>query len=1420
MATWIAAACLLLALPASSRAQDTDEEDEPLFRPGLVARYTAADGTSCRRVDRRIAFAWDAAPPDRRLPSGKFSVRWEGRMLTQAPGQYRLHVYAAGKVRIKINGKLLLDAAANRPQWLAAEPAELPFGRHPIEIVYQKTDREGRIALFWSGPGFPLEPLAGRWLNHEPADAVDERFERGRLLASAARCGACHTIAGQRAPLSAPALDRLAGNLSRQWLIDWLTQPTGDADHRVADRDRLVRRMPHFALSRRDAEAIVAVLLNGADKTSGRDDKSPLGDAAAGEQLFLTVGCLACHQLGELGDSGLFGGGDLSAVAAKRPADFFDRWLAEPEKINRHRRMPQFRLSDEEQRNLAAYLQTLRPADQATDPVPPGSNDRAATVLGRWLLKRNRCAACHELPDGLNPANTVTTGRLSARSSWRKSCAANATAHDDRPGYRLSLEDQQAVRHFVTAVSRPQDEPQRPVDGAMVLAEHNCLACHARDRSLGIGPKLPTVAAAHTELAGLVPAMSPPSLDSVGDKLHEAALREAIGQTGPVHRPWLAIRMPKFNLSQPELATLVRFFVDTDRIPARPAISPATVDNSALALAGRRLVTTDGFGCTSCHPVGTVEPPPGPLAARGADLSLVGRRIRREWFFRWIHDPARMVPRMEMPSVQLAVHGVLGDRLDDQLQAVWHVLNVPGFEPPRPNPIRVVRQSGVAGPRQRAAVLTDVIEWGQERLIKPLLIGLPNRHNVLIDLSTNQLAGWWLGDVARQRTRGKTWFWETAGTDLLGQDAAGSELTLAAGDGAVRQPVVMGQFVTQFDSLRHTRGGIEFHHRLHFAGSGGKSPEERIVLRVRQTLTGMSTRGRQPAESGFLRRIEIHGTPPDETVNLRIAAGEAVPDPSLGGDQVVRLRGAAPALVRLATPQAGKLTTDSAGVLVTHQSSRAGEAIVFELEYLAKLAIDRFPVAPLAVPPSEAVRLDVVPGFEATRLPLDNELMPTALAWQSDGTLIVASLKGRVWLAHDTDGDGLEETVLPFSDELAAPFGMAAGDDYIDVINKYALLRLLDTDGDGKADHTVTLASGWGHTADYHDWAHGLPRDEAGNYYMALPCQQDQRSPAAAHLRGTMIKLVPRRPSPDDPRQYAIEVISHGHRFPVGIARNRGGALFVSDNQGNYNPFNELNHVIEGAHYGFINALERGGDFQPPLTPPAIGIPHPWTRSVNGICFLYTPPAVRRRLGRDAFGPFEGHLVGCEYDTRRLIRMSLERVGGTYQGAAYPMSIAPVEGAPTLIGPLTCAVAPDGELYVGSIRDSGWGGGQDIGSIARLVPRPEGHPPGIAEVRARRDGFTIDLTSPVDPALAAKRDSYLVWSYRRISTPAYGGDDVDRRAERITAADVSADGRRVRLRLAELREGFVYELRLANLAGPGRRFHPAEAHYTLRKIPE
>jgi len=1334
-------------------------------------------------------------------------------------------------------------------------------------------------------------------------------------------------------------------------------------------------------------------------------------DVQAGERLFLTVGCLACHQYQGLGRSDLFTGGDLTRIAAKRPADFFAAWLENPTHFNRDSRMPVFELSDSERRNLAAMLSQLevpaessrsrvtaseKPADipkekrggdhsaKVTDGTATAEELAKLVQAGAELVKQHRCVACHRMPQAWTmqqPLQPLKRESLAKAISNAVGCFGTADPQQHRPGYQLADEQRAALARYLLgpmttdaapetkqtagigsatngadptgrsrSVTTPDGSPQASFDqpgrgqstavqassepprtipdrsdrvisnqplgertttvkptargadhaagdnatsdviaarksnsvrplmlGRRELQEQNCLACHARSGELGLAETAAQVVAAHGELAAELPAMTPPALDSVGDKLLDDALQAAILRRDPPRRSYLAIRMPRFHLTEPELQALVSFFVTQDRVPdfdpskstpadvelklpgtepasplarepagirspsgpppagstqtasaqpttpqppARSAakdvrpVEPVTGDSKtvdarhaatglALIAAGSRLVTTDGFGCTSCHAIADVEPVKAPLNARGPNLSLLGQRIRRSWFDRFVANPARLVPRMEMPSVRIPVRGLLEDDLQRQLSAVWNVLNQEGFRPPLPDPVRVVRRSGIGSAAEPAVVITDVLRDRNQVYIKPLLIGLSNRHNLLFDLANARLAQWSIGDLARQRTEGKTWFWELAGTPLW--QVAGDEPELRVqGSKQVSIPQLQGQFLTEFDTIVSTGDQLRFTYRLQL-------DSQREPLLIEQTLQPLDYPDQAAEKTGFRRQLMVRNLLPGERVQLRVpTANQANPIASataagkVSWNDNTEVRVLEPAQVELIEGGWWSFTANS-------------NELQIKLEYDTRIPVDHFPQLAHPFPQPQVERLGVVPGFESFRLPLPEEVMPTALAWRPNGELVIASLKGQIWLGRDQDGDGLHETYRAFSDDLAAPYGLAVTGSQIDVVNKYAVLRLTDEDDDGRADRYETVASGWGHTADYHDWAVGLPRDGAGGYYVALPCQQDQRSQAAAQFRGQILQLHPRQPDRQDPRRFRLETVTQGHRFPMGLARNRAGQLFVTDNQGNYNPFNELNYVLRGSHYGFINTLERRPDYRPTLTPPAIDLPHPWTRSVNGICFLETPDAVLTATGERSFGPFEGHLIGCEYDTRRLIRMSLQQVGDTMQGACYPFTDeSPVTGSP-LLGPLACEVAPNGDLYIGSIRDSGWGGANNIGELVRMRLEPDRLPCGIADVRTYGEGLEITLTKPADPQLAANAENYSVASYTRTSTPAYGGPDPQRRVEQIDAVMVEDQGQRIRLRLSEKRTNFVYEVRLKNISPQGAEFFPAEAYITCRR---
>lgn len=1406
---WIAVLGVGLFSPPACARQGADD-DEP-YLPGLAATYRDAQGRTAVRLDHRLAFHWGETPPDARLGASDFRALWQGYLFASPRGDYRFHIFGSGEVELKIGGKIVVARQTVCNDWLSSLPVPLTSDYHSLELSFRRTDKDARLMLLWSGPGFVLEPIPPHSLYHPHDKPIEGDFERGQLLARVLRCSRCH--GEEKTPGPGPSLDRLAGHLSRAWLIHWLT-----TDEHAANV-RSPRRMPSFDLSPAQASAIADWLLTprvsespvSAPPPENTPPKKALKpDAKTGERLFVSLGCLACHSWRDLGGGGWFGGGDLTHIGDKRPADFFAVWLAEPARLNRDHRMPIFQLANEERASLALFL-----AQQvASDKKPKDAGRLAQTSEGRKLVEQLRCAACHRLPESL-PIPSIS--RLDKKSNWDRSCVNTADAKGHRPGYRLSEEDARAVRRYYAAThsDRSVGPASRADARQLLLAECNCFACHAREGTRETNPLLPPLLAdkldavgkRYPHLAAQIPALTPPALDSVGDKLTDSALGEAIGRRGEVHRPYLHVRMPRFSLADDALQGVIRHLIDTDRVPSgrgknEPSTPHSSLPTQKYVLAGGRLVSSDGFGCTSCHAFGRMQPANDSLNARGPDLKQLDRRIRRPWFDRWVRNPARIVPRMEMPSVQIPVGGVLDGNLDEQLDAVWHVLNLPGFQPPLPNPIRTLRHSG-SHPDAEPIILTDLLQHGERTRVEPFLFGLANRHNVLFDLQIGGLSQWNVGDVAHQYARGKAWFWDQAGTPVVDTALTEPDLSLVV-EGRDIAATPLGQFVTEADVWQTEKNSVALQYRLSFRRSALRPLSD--IVRIRRKLT--------PSPKGFTQEIDIGDVPAGSLIKLHLLSSNAIKTSRSTDGRTLRSNGAFSSRIAVTTPAEAKFAEDARTLLVS-PDDKGHVRIV--LQYETEIPLDRFPEASPSPNVARKVEtVEVAPGFIGQRLPLPSDIMPTGLCWRPNGRLIFCTLKGQVFEAGDTDGDGVEDRLNLLADGLPAPFGVRADEDYVDISAKNALLRLSIEESGRRLE---TLASGWGYSADYHDWAVGLPRNERGEYFLGIPCRQDQRSPAAARFHGNVLRLTPREPTHADPHRFALTPISAGHRFPMGLALDRSGELFVTDNQGNYKPFNELNHVRAGAHFGFINTLDRGKPI-PPRTPTTVDIPHPWTRSTNGICFLNTPKELRSKLGRDVFGPLEGHLIGCEYDTRRLIRMSLQRVGDTFQGAAYPLSIPPSDPQRGFLGPLVCAVSQRGELYVGSIRDSGWGAGTNIGEIVRVQIHADKLPCGLAEIRATRDGFTLDFFRPIDRTLAGRIESYTIQSYRREPTPAYGAPDRDRRTEKVLSATVSADARRATLKLAAMRPGFVYELRLKNLAPDGSDFHPAEAHYTLNVVPK
>ncbi len=141
---------------------------------------------------------------------------------------------------------------------------------------------------------------------------------------------------------------------------------------------------------------------------------------------------------------------------------------------------------------------------------PAPSAGEARIERGRDLVRQARCGACHTLPKSVDgTAIKPVAIRMPATQDDTESCLFEPQRTTHRPGYRLTANDRRMVTAFLSDIAGTSSTP-RIRTGKQLLAEHNCLACHARGLTQGLAARLPEIGEADPTLRDVLPALAPP----------------------------------------------------------------------------------------------------------------------------------------------------------------------------------------------------------------------------------------------------------------------------------------------------------------------------------------------------------------------------------------------------------------------------------------------------------------------------------------------------------------------------------------------------------------------------------------------------------------------------------------------------------------------------------------------------------------------------------------------------------------------------------------------------------------------------------------------------------------------------------------------------------------------------------------------
>jgi uncharacterized cupredoxin-like copper-binding protein len=106
-------------------------------------------------------------------------------------------------------------------------------------------------------------------------------------------------------------------------------------------------------------------------------------------------------------------------------------------------------------------------------------------------------------------------------------------------------------------------------------------------------------------------------------------------------------------------------------------------------------------------------------------------------------------------------------------------------------------------------------------------------------------------------------------------------------------------------------------------------------------------------------------------------------------------------------------------------------------------------------------------------------------------------------------------------------------------------------------------------------------------------------------------------------------------------------------------------------------------------------------------------------------------------------------------------------------------------------------------------------------VRAMPDGFDIEFTMPVNPALAADPASYNITGFTYKYQASYGSPVINSQPCQVRGIVVSEDGLKARLVVDGLREGYIHEIKTEGVrSADGKVLLHNVAYYTLNHIPD
>ena len=404
-----------------------------------------------------------------------------------------------------------------------------------------------------------------------------------------------------------------------------------------------------------------------------------------GRKTLRAYGCVHCHTVKQPDGTVIAGTDDppsLAHIADKTTREWVYAWLKDPQAYSTTTTMPNFKLSDEDARDVSAFLissstpAALKVVQASLDEAKKVKDDAGLLTKASSLYGESFCASCHAVQNaagnlvGGNIGPELTKIGSKAKPEWLQSWVRNPHDYDPptgMPHYRFSDQEVGDLTGFLLAKADADllanvhlDAPtgEQVAHGRRLVNDYGCASCHVINgvkKPENFAPELTKIGSKPSTQLAFAPGVPHTLYDYIGAKIKQP---RAFG-TG--------LKMPQYTFTPVQVDGLVNALLAHNEraltLPVSKTVpAPAASHDEPAGKAGQLM---NDLNCFSCHAIN------GRGGDMAPDLTWEGSSVQRDWLVQFFRNPNTLRPALirRMPKFNLTDADI--NTLTDYILAVY-----------------------------------------------------------------------------------------------------------------------------------------------------------------------------------------------------------------------------------------------------------------------------------------------------------------------------------------------------------------------------------------------------------------------------------------------------------------------------------------------------------------------------------------------------------------------------------------------------------------------------------------------------------------------------------------------------------------------------------------------------------------------------